>query len=143
MLRVALASLAVAVTATAADQTSAVTFTKDVLPILQKNCQSCHRPGQVAPMSLVSYEDARPWAKGIKAAVTQKKMPPWFADPKYGHFTNDRALKPSEIDTLVKWADTGAMRGDLKDAPSAIDWPTGGWIIKPEVVVELPPHDVP
>jgi hypothetical protein len=143
MVRVALASLAVAAAATAADQSSAVTFTKDVLPILQRNCQSCHRPGQVAPMFLISYEEARPWAKGIKAAVTQKKMPPWFADPKYGHFTNDRSLKQSEIDTLVKWADTGAMRGDLKDAPSPIDWPTEGWIIKPEVVVELPAHDVP
>src|SRR5437868_15251562 len=86
---------------------SNITFAKDVLPILQKNCQNCHRPGQVAPMSLISYKEARPWAKAIKAAVTMRKMPPWFADPKYGHFTNDRSLKQSEIDTLVKWADSG------------------------------------
>src|SRR6516165_7608723 len=86
---------------TATGQSSPVTFTKDVLPILQKNCQSCHRPGQVAPMSLVTYKDPRPWAKSIKAAVILKKMPPWFADPKYGHFTNDRSLKQSEIDTLA------------------------------------------
>src|SRR4029077_18296512 len=70
---------------TVTDPSSAVTFTKDVLPILQKNCQSCHRPGQVAPMSLIGYNDARPWAKAIKNAVMLKKMPPWFADE--GHFT--------------------------------------------------------
>src|SRR5262245_51332523 len=67
-----------------------VTFHKDVLPILQKNCQTCHRPGQVAPMSLLSYESARPWAKAMKAAVVSRKMPPWFADPQYGPYLNDR-----------------------------------------------------
>src|SRR5215475_7267134 len=97
---------------TAKDQSSSVTFTKDVLPILQKNCQSCHRPGQVAPMSLISYNDARPWAKAIKTAVTLKQMPPWFADA--GHFTNARSLTQHEIATLVKWADTGALEGDTK-----------------------------
>src|SRR5436305_162607 len=91
-----------------------VTFSKDVLPILQKNCQTCHRPGQVAPMSLISYKDARPWAKAIKAAVTTRKMPPWFADPQVGHFTNDRSLKQGEIETLVQWADSGAAEGDPK-----------------------------
>ncbi len=99
MTRFILAGLAVAVTAMAADVSSsapsAVTFTKDVLPVLQRNCQTCHRPGQVAPMSLLTYQDARPWAKAIKAAVTARKMPPWFADPNYGHFLNDRSLKPS------------------------------------------------
>ena len=147
MVRVVLVSLVVAatvaVTAAATDQPSSVTFTKDVLPILQKNCQSCHRSGQAAPMSLISYEDARPWAKAIKAAVTQRKMPPWFADPNYGHFTNDRSLKPSEIDTLVKWADGGAVGGDPRDAPAPIKWATGGWGVQPDVVVDLPPHDVP
>ena len=64
----------------------AVTFNKDVLPVLQKNCQGCHRPGEVAPMSLLTYSDARPWAKAIKTAVLSRKMPPWFADPQYGHF---------------------------------------------------------
>jgi hypothetical protein len=143
MVRVILASLAVAAASTAVDQSSGITFTKDVLPILQKNCQSCHRPGQIAPMSLISYEEARPWAKAIKAAVTQGKMPPWFADRNYGHFTNDRSLKPSEIDTLVKWADTGAAGGDPKDAPPPIQWAKDGWGIQPEVVMDLPPHDVP
>jgi hypothetical protein len=143
MLRLVLASLAVALAATASDQSSQVTFTKDVLPILQKNCQSCHRPGQIAPMSLISYQETRPWAKAIKTAVTLKKMPPWFADPKYGHFINDRSLKQSEIDTLVKWADTGVAEGDPKDAPATIPWPKGGWTIQPEIVMDLPAHDVP
>lgn len=143
MLRLTVVSLAVLVSAAASGQSTGVTFTKDVLPILQKNCQSCHRPGQVAPMSLIGYKDARPWAKAIKAAVTLKTMPPWFADPKYGHFTNDRSLKQREIDTLTKWADTGAAEGQAKDAPAPIDWPRDGWVIRPEVVMDLPPHDVP
>src|SRR5438105_9955530 len=138
MLRLALASLAVALAARASDQSSPVTFTKNVLPILQKNCQNCHRPGQVAPMSLISYKDTRPWAKAIKTAVTMRKMPPWFADPKYGHFTNDSSLKQSEIDTLVKWADSGAAEGDPKDAPAPVEWPTGGWGIRAERGVDLP-----
>ena len=143
MRRVVLATLAVAVAATASAEPAPVTFTKDVLPILQKNCQSCHRPGQVAPMSLITYEDARPWAKAIKAAVTQRKMPPWFADRNYGHFTNDRSLAQSDVDTLARWADTGAVQGNPKDAPAAIQWPKDGWGIQPDVVMDLPAHDVP
>ena len=81
--------------------------------------------------------------QAIKAAVVLKKMPPWVADPRYGHFNNDRSLKQSEIDTLAKWADTGASEGDPKDAPVAIDWPKGGWEIQPDVVMDLPPHEVP
>ena len=94
-------------------------------------------------MSLISYKDARPWAKAIKAAVTTRKMPPWFADPQVGHFTNDRSLKQGEIETLVQWADSGAAEGDPKDAPPQVQWPTGGWGIQPEVVLDMPPHDVP
>ena len=143
MKHLVIALLALATAARAADPSSSVTFSKDVLPILQKNCQSCHRPGQVAPMSLMSYKEARPWAKAIKTAVTTRQMPPWFADPKYGHFTNDRSLKQSEIDTLAKWADTGALEGDAKDAPPPVQWPKEGWTIQPEIVMELPPHEVP
>ncbi|MDP8990871.1 MAG: thiol-disulfide isomerase [Acidobacteriota bacterium] len=120
-----------------------VTFAKDVLPILQKNCQGCHRPGQIAPMSFLSYESTRPWAKAMKAAVLLKKMPPWGADSKIGHFTNDRSLKQGDIDILAKWADTGAALGDPKDAPAPIDWPPDGWQIKPDVVVQGPRFDVP
>jgi len=126
MLRWFLVGLTLGVTTLAGDPSSLLTFSKDVLPVLEKNCQSCHRPGQVAPMSLLTYRDARPWAKAIKAAVMARKMPPWFADPNYGHFSNDRSLKQSEIDTLVKWADSGAVEGDPKDAPPPIAWAKDG-----------------
>src|SRR4029453_6764303 len=86
----------------------AVTFNKDVMPILQKNCQTCHRPGEIAPMSFLTYKDARPWAKAIKTAVVNRQMPPWGADPNYGHFANDRRLSDSDIRTLSAWADGGA-----------------------------------
>src|SRR5262249_41082286 len=85
-----------------------VTFNKDVLPILQKNCQGCHRPGEVAPMSLLTYADARPWAKAIKAAVVSQKMPPWFAETSVGHFSNERRLSQEQIATLSAWADNGS-----------------------------------
>jgi hypothetical protein len=120
-----------------------VTFHKDVLPILQKNCQSCHRPGQVAPMSFLSYESVRPWAKAMKTAVVARKMPPWFADPQYGHFGNDRSLKQADIDTIAKWADSGAPEGQAKDAPPAIQWPADGWEIQPDVVINGPEFKVP
>src|SRR3970040_1351140 len=104
-------SLLGASTLAAAD---APTFYKDVLPILQANCQSCHRPGEVAPMSLLTYEQSRPWARAIKTAVTSRQMPPWSADPNYGHFVNERRLVDREIATLTAWADSGAAAG--KDA---------------------------
>src|SRR5215510_7300366 len=130
------ASLMLGGTAIAAQvPSSPVTFNKDVLPILQKNCQTCHRPDQIAPMSLLDYREARPWAKAMKAAVISRKMPPWFADPQYGHFTNDRALKQSEIDTIVKWVDGGAVEGDANDAPAVIEWPPEGWLIRPDIIV--------
>src|ERR1700685_1723371 len=110
---------------------SPVTFYKDVLPVLQKNCQTCHRPGQIAPMSFLTYESTRPWAKAIKAAILARKMPPWFVDPHYGHFANDRSLKQVDIETLVKWVDGGAAEGDAKDAPRPVQWPERGWEIKP------------
>jgi hypothetical protein len=120
-----------------------VTFQKDVLPIVQQNCQTCHRPGQIGPFSMLSYTETRPWAKAIKAAVTARTMPPWFADPHYGHFLNDRSLTQAEIDTIVAWVDSGSPEGNAKDAPAPKEWPTGGWQAKPDVVLELPPFDVP
>src|ERR1700758_1045609 len=101
--RVTLTGCLLGMAAIAATNSSPVTFNKEVLPILQKNCQGCHRPGEVAPMSLLTYNDARPWAKAMKAAVISKKMPPWFADSKYGHFSNQMSLSPAEINTLVSW----------------------------------------
>src|ERR1700680_4739408 len=76
--------------AATASTTTAVTFHKDVEPLLQKHCQTCHRPGEIGPMSLLSYQDARPWARSIKAKVMARLMPPWFADPQFGRFRNDR-----------------------------------------------------
>jgi hypothetical protein len=132
---------AAAITTKAAD--APVTFARDVLPILQKNCQSCHRPGQIAPMSLLTYEAARPWARSIKAKVESRQMPPWFADPQHGRFANDRSLTPGEIQKLVKWADGGAVQGNPVEAPPAIQWPADGWQIKPDVVVKGPEFRVP
>jgi mono/diheme cytochrome c family protein len=97
---------------------AAPTFTKDVAPIFYKNCVSCHRPGEIAPMSLVDYQSARPWAKAIREAVATRKMPPWFADPKYGHFSNDARLKDPEIETIKAWVDGGAVQGDPKNLPA-------------------------
>jgi hypothetical protein len=113
------------------------TFQKDVLPILQDHCQGCHRPGEIAPMSLLTYTDARPWAKAMKAAVVTEKMPPWFADPNFGHFANDRRLSPAEIAILSSWADNGAPEGDKKDAPPLKTFPDG-WNIKPDMIIEMP-----
>src|SRR5687768_13136254 len=119
---------------TMAQQSStAVTFHKDVLPILQKNCQTCHRPGEIAPMSFLSFSETRPYAKAIKAAVIERKMPPWFADPAYGHFANDRTLTDAEIRTLVAWADNGTAEGNPKDAPAPRVFHKG-WNIQPDMI---------
>ncbi len=123
--------------AMAATSSSPVTFNKEVLPILEKNCQSCHRPGEATPMSLLTYTDARPWAKAMKAAVLSKKMPPWFADTKVGvHFSNQMTLTDAEINTLVSWVDNGAPEGNPKDKPAPLTF-TDGWNIRPDVVVEM------
>src|SRR5215510_12041684 len=115
--RLAGSTLILSIGALAANLPAKPTFHKDIVPILQKNCQGCHRPGEAVPMSLVSYQDARPWAKAIKQAVLSRKMPPWFADPHVGNFTNDRRLSEDDIATLSKWVDTGAPEGKAKDAP--------------------------
>ena len=117
---------------------TAATYAKDVAPILFKNCASCHRPGEGAPMSLLDYQSTRPWAKSIKQAVVAKVMPPWLADPKYGHFANDRRLKQTEIDTIVSWVDAGAPRGNVADMPAAPKFVEGWQLGKPDVVFEMP-----
>jgi mono/diheme cytochrome c family protein len=139
-----LLGLTVISAATAASKSSEVTFYKDVLPVLQKNCQQCHRAGEAAPMQLFTYKEARPWAKAMREAVITRKMPPWFADPHVGKFTNDRSMSEAEIDTIVKWADSGAKEGNAKDAPPPREF-ASGWIIgTPDVVYEMPePYDVP
>jgi mono/diheme cytochrome c family protein len=140
-----LAALLVAITVTfsmrvTAEEDSkpgAVTYNKQVLPILQKNCQTCHRPGEIAPMSFLTYADTRPWAKAMKEAVVKRQMPPWFVDPAYGHFANDRRLSDADIKTISAWADAGAPEGNAKDKPAPITF-QDGWNIKPDMIIEMP-----
>ena len=122
---------------------SAATFNKDVLPILQRHCQECHRLGEIAPMAFTTYAEVRPYAKAIKSAVLSRKMPPWFADPRYGHWANAPKLTEVEIRTLVAWADSGAAEGDPREAPAPVEWPQG-WRIRPDLVLRMPkPFRVP
>ena len=118
-----------------------VTFAKDVAPILQQNCQVCHRPGSMAPMSLLTYEQARPWAKSIKQKVIAREMPPWFIDKNVGvqHFSNDRSLTDEEVATLVAWVDAGAPQGNPADMPKPRVFPaTETWQIgEPDLIVTL------
>jgi hypothetical protein len=128
---------------------SAPTFTKDVARIFQEKCESCHRPDSIAPMSLVTYEESRPWARSIKNRVASRQMPPWHIDKTIGiqHFENDRSLTDAEIDTVVRWVDAGAPRGETKDMPPPVQWPDhsvwnyaelfGG---PPDLVVKSPPY---
>jgi hypothetical protein len=117
---------------------NAPTYTKDVTPILQKHCQSCHRPGEAAPFSMLTYETTRPWAGAMKLAVRQKVMPPWYADPQVGHFSNDRSLSQDEIDTIVAWATAGAPEGEAADQPRPPDFVEGWGIPKPDLILQLP-----
>ena len=114
------------------------TFSKDVAPILNKNCVTCHRPGDIAPMSLMTYEQARPWAKSIREKVTRGTMPPWHAEAARGVFVNDRRLTESEKSTLIAWADAGAPLGNPKDLPPAPKFTEGWEIGTPDVVLTMP-----
>jgi hypothetical protein len=122
----------------------APTFYKDVVPILQNKCQSCHRSGEAAPMPLVTYEQTRPWAEKIAAAVEMRMMPPWFADPRYGHFANDPSLSEEQIATIAAWAKAGAPAGDARDAPAPRMWSEGWNIPPPDLVLRMPrPVQIP
>jgi hypothetical protein len=123
---------------------TAVTFTKDVAPIFNKNCVSCHREGEAAPMSLTSYQAARPWARSIREKIVARAMPPWHADPQHGSFGNARALPQKDIDTIVAWVDGGMKEGDPKDLPPAPKFMPGWNIGQPDAVFKLPePEKVP
>src|SRR4249920_863049 len=115
------AVLALAVPSMAADTTARqVTFSKDVAPIFQAKCQECHQPNSIAPMSLITFQDARPWARSIKERVAARQMPPWHIDQSVGvqHFKNDMSLTDPQINTIVSWVDSGAAQGDPKDLPA-------------------------
>jgi hypothetical protein len=116
---------------------AAPVYTKDVAPILQKNCQGCHRPGEVAPMALTNYKEVRPWAKSIKEKVMRREMPPWFADPAHGQFSNDARLSEQEIQTIAQWADAGAKEGDPKAMPPQPKFVEGWNVGKPDVVLTM------
>ena len=125
--------------ATAWSQTASVTFTKDVLPILQRSCQTCHRPGTAAPMSLLTYEEARPWARSMKDRVARRQMPPWHLDRSIGTYQDDPSLSDEEIATIAAWADTGAPMGNPEDAPPPLElaalneWTWG----EPDLIVSM------
>ena len=134
------ALMSVAASASAAPPT----FAKDVAPILYKNCVECHRPNAMAPMSLVTYDDARPWARAVKQKVVAREMPPWGADPAIGKFSNDVSLKQADIDTIVAWVDGGAPLGDSGQLPPVPAF-TDGWTIgKPDLIFKMQrPFTVP
>jgi hypothetical protein len=115
-----------------------VTFYRDVLPVIQSHCQVCHRPGEIAPMPFVTYEETKKWAVPIRESVRTKKMPPWFADPRFGHFSDDLSLTPQQIDTLAAWAEAGAPAGDPHDAPPPRHWTTAWNIDQPDRIVQMP-----
>ena len=117
---------------------AAPTFTKDVAPILYQNCATCHRPGEIAPMSLLTYADARKWAKAIRDEVEDGTMPPWHADPKHGKFANDRSLSAAEKDVLTQWANGGAPEGDPKDLPELPKFTEGWQLGQPDTILQLP-----
>jgi hypothetical protein len=128
-----------------------VTFTEHIAPILQDKCQMCHRPGMMAPMSLITYEEVRPWVRAIKARVSTREMPPWFVDKTVGiqKFVNDRSLSDDQIDTLVRWVDAGAPLGDPKHMPALRTWSDDSiWRVgeyfgrPPDLVVKSTPYTV-
>ena len=139
---VAFSSLAVPAITAAQENTAEVTFAKDVAPILQRSCQDCHRTGSIAPMSLLTYEETRPWARSIREKVTSRSMPPWYIDKNIGiqDFKYDYSLSDDEISTISKWVDNGAPRGNPTDMPPArqfrniAEWKIG----EPDWVVEIP-----
>ncbi|MCI0524170.1 MAG: cytochrome c, partial [Acidobacteria bacterium] len=115
----------------------AVAFSKDVAPIFFKNCAECHRAGEAAPFSVLSYKEVRPWAKSIREKVVNKEMPPWHADAAHGQFKNDRRLSPAEIDTITAWVDGGAAEGNSKDLPPAPKFAEGWSIGQPDLILPM------
>ena len=135
----------------AAQTTAQPTFTKDVAPIFQNKCESCHRPDSIAPMSLITYEEVRPWARSIRDRVASRNMPPWHIDPTVGiqHYKDDRSLNQKQIDTIAKWVTAGAPKGDPKDMPPPMNWAAtdgNGWNFAkhfggpPDLVIKSPQY---
>src|SRR5437868_13626117 len=119
------------------NEAASVTFTKDVAPIIFNKCANCHRPGEVAPMSLTSYAEVRPWGKAIREQILDRSMPPWYADPHTStvKFGNDRQLSQKEIDTIVAWVDAGAPMGNEKELPPLPKYAPGWTFGEPDVII--------
>ncbi|MGH9803000.1 MAG: c-type cytochrome, partial [Blastocatellia bacterium] len=120
-----------------------VTFNKDIAPIFFKSCAECHRAGEIAPFSVMSFKDVRPWAKSIKEKVVGKQMPPWHADPNHGEWVNDRRLSQAQIDLISAWVDGGTKEGSAKDLPPAPKFVAGWNIGKPDELFSIPEQKVP
>jgi thiol-disulfide isomerase/thioredoxin/mono/diheme cytochrome c family protein len=119
-------------------QAGTVTYSRQVARILQKHCQECHRPGQIGPMALLTYDDATAWSETIREVVAERRMPPWHADPRFGHFSNDRRLPDADREALLAWIDGGLPRGDDKDLPPPREFPEGWRIGKPDLILKMP-----
>src|SRR5438067_9723009 len=140
-----------AMAADAVNSNTPVTFAKDVAPIFAERCQECHHKGTAAPMSLLSYEETRPWAKSIRQRVITRNMPPWHIDKTVGiqQFQNDRSLSDAQISTIVRWVDSGAPLGDPKDLPPPKPWPDEqGWQLAklygpPDLVLQSEAYTMP
>lgn len=117
---------------------TAPTFGKEIAPILFTHCTSCHRPGEIAPMSFQNYKEVRPWAKAIREKVVNRTMPPWHADPHIGQWANDKRLAQKDIDTIVAWVDGGAKEGDPKDVPALPKFASGWQIGEPDITFAMP-----
>ena len=133
----------VALVLSAAAAAQPVTFTEHVAPILMENCVTCHRAGEVAPMSLLTFDEVRPWAKSMREAVTTRKMPPWDADRGVGHFSNDISLSDAEVETIAAWVDAGAPQGPEGAMPAIPEFPAGWKLGEPDRVVDIGAFDVP
>src|SRR6516162_4230117 len=131
---VALAGLIGAASSVYAQSPAAPTFSKDVAPIVFQNCTGCHRPGEIGPMPLTSFSEARPWAKSIATHVTDGTMPPWHADPAHGQFLNDRRLSDRDRETIVKWVSAGAPEGNPADTPKLPKFTDGWQIGEPDTI---------
>lgn len=134
----------------AADASGSVTFARDIAPIFQEKCEECHHQGTAAPMSLSTYKEARPWAKSIRERVITRNMPPWHIDKTVGiqRFQNDRSLTDEQINTVVRWVDSGAPLGDVKDLPPPKQWPDNGWELAkhfgpPDLVIKSEDYTMP
>ncbi|MEW6125518.1 MAG: cytochrome c [Acidobacteriota bacterium] len=137
-LTIALALVFTGANQVSADKNATLTFTQDVAPLFYKNCVQCHRTGEIAPMSLITYKEIRPWAKSIREKLIAKEMPPWHADPQHGSWANDRRMAQKDIDTIVRWIDSGAKEGNPKNLPPPPQFAKGWQIGEPDVIFQMP-----